>query len=49
MRPIIERWELCAKTGLDFVEKPPGCAALANLVREMARIIDDEIDRRIGQ
>lgn len=46
MKPIIERWELCAKLGLQFVETPKGCAALAQLVTEMATIIDNEIDRR---
>lgn len=45
-KAIVDRWKLCAKMELDFVEKPAGCAALAKLVEDMARIIDEEIDRR---
>ncbi len=43
---IVDRWKLAAATGLNFGEKPEGCAALAKLVGEMARIIDEEIDLR---
>ena len=46
MQPIIDRFELCAKMGLDFVHQPEGCAALAKVIKEMATIIDNEIDRR---
>lgn len=45
-RFIVDRWKLCAKMELDWVENPKGCAALATVVGNMARIIDDEIDRR---
>lgn len=46
VRPIVDHWDLCAKLNLDFVEKPEGCKALASIVRDMARIIDEEITRR---
>lgn len=45
-KPITDRWDLCAKLDLDFGEKPEGCKALSKLVKEMARIIDEEIVRR---
>lgn len=43
---ITDRLELCAKMKLDFVHHPAGCAALAKLIKKMAAIIDNEIDRR---
>jgi len=43
---LVERWELCAKLGLTFSEGPDGCDALAKLMKKMATIIDNEIDRR---
>lgn len=42
-KPIVDRWKLCAKLGMAFSE------ALATLVENMARIIDNEIDRREAQ
>ncbi len=45
---IVARWRLCAKMGLTFSESPDGCAALADLFEKMAKIIDEEIDRREG-
>jgi hypothetical protein len=46
MQPMVDRLELCAKMGLDFVHHPEGGAALAKVIKEMATIIDNEIDRR---
>lgn len=48
-RPIVERWKLCAKLNMSWTENAKGCAALATLVSDMARIIDEEIDRRDKQ
>lgn len=48
MKPITDRLDLCAKMDLQFVEGAKGCAAMSKLVKEMARIIDQEIDRRDG-
>jgi hypothetical protein len=48
LQPIIDRWELCAKIGLTFSETPDGCAALAQLVTDMATKLDNEIERQNG-
>lgn len=46
LKPIVDRWKLCAKMNLEWVETPQGCAALVEIVEKMATIIDNEIDRR---
>lgn len=48
IKPITDRWDLCAKLDLTWTENPKGCAALSSLVKDMARIIDDEVIRRNG-
>ena len=49
-KDIVDRLELCAKLDMDLVEHPKGCAAMAALIKDMARIIDEEIrQRRAGQ
>jgi hypothetical protein len=45
-REIVARFELCAKMNLQHVNTPQGCAAMAHVIKKMATIIDNEIDRR---
>jgi hypothetical protein len=44
--PIAAKFEVAAALGLEVHYNAEGSKALANLLRKMARIIDDEIERR---
>lgn len=44
--PIAARFEIGAAFNMDVTHNPKGSAAIAKLIREMARIIDDEIEAR---
>lgn len=46
MGPHIRRFEVAAKFGGSAVYNSVGSAAMAELIRKMATIIDEEIDRR---
>lgn len=46
VRPVVEQLRLASLLGHDHVFNPVGAQATAQLLSDMARIIDDEIDRR---
>lgn len=48
-KDIVARLELCAKMDMKFIYEPSGCAALAKLLKKMASVIDNEIDKRNGE
>jgi hypothetical protein len=47
--PHIKRLEVAAALNANVTYNAKGCAALAFILKRMARIIDDEIDRRRSQ
>lgn len=47
--PMVQRCEVCAKLELEAVWKPEGSRQLGAILKRMAEIIDDEIDRREGR
>lgn len=44
--PIAKKYELASMLGMSVSSNAESCAARAQLLRKMAGIIDDEIDRR---
>lgn len=46
LKPLTDRLDLCAKMDMELVESPDGCAAWSKLMKEMAKIIDEEIVAR---
>lgn len=44
--PLVRRCEVAAATNNNAVWNPVGAKALGNLLKNMARIIDDEIELR---
>jgi len=46
MGPHIRRFEVAAKFGQNATYNATGSAAMARLIKKMATIIDEEIDRR---
>lgn len=47
MEPHIRRFEVAGKFGGSAIYNSVGSAAMAKLIRKMAAIIDEEIDRRV--